>query len=100
MTDKPIRSRPLAGVHARIIDLSEPGAPPGFRVTAETLPNEQAIAAMLTAVTAMTEAALAHRYDLLSLGFAADHSLCAELDRTATQYADAASALRRQERAV
>lgn len=77
-----------------------PGPPicpaPGYRVDPCTLSDDEAFAAMRGATTRMTRAALDARLTLLGLGFADDHSLCVELDRTAAQYETAFQALRRQ----
>ena len=74
-----------------------PGIPaPGFRVTAAELSNAAAFNAMHEAISQVVDAALAARRSLLDLGFAATHSLCVNLDRTAAQYTTMHEALRRQ----
>jgi hypothetical protein len=77
-----------------------PGPPvcpqPGYRVTPCELADADAYQAMGNAANVVTEAALTARLLLLRLGFADDHSLCLELDRTATQYAVVHEAVRRQ----
>lgn len=73
-----------------------PDTQPGFRVTADTLSNEDAYQAMMVAADKVEYAALEARRDLLGLGFADSHSLCVELDRTAGQYAVVREAVRRQ----
>ena len=77
-----------------------PGPPicpaPGFRVDPCTLSDDEAFAAMWEAVNDVTKAALRARLFLLDKGFADDHSLCKELDRTAAQYTEAFHALRHQ----
>lgn len=80
-----------------------PGPPvcpqPGFRVTPCDLDDTTAITAMHQAAAGMVRAALDARLSLLQLGFATDHSLCEELDRTAAQYAVVQGVLRRQAQA-
>lgn len=78
-------------------DYEQPGnLRPGFQVSAEDLSDEQAIQAMQDTARSMQEVALAERRTLLSLGFADNHSLCLELDKTVKEYVDAFEVLRRQ----
>lgn len=77
-----------------------PGPPvcpqPGYRVTPCELDDVTAFRAMHLAAAGVITAALDNRLALLQLGFADDHSLCEELDRTAAQYAVVQEVLRRQ----
>jgi hypothetical protein len=81
---------------ARIVDMSEPNARPGFRVGLETLSNTEAWDAMADAANKMVIGALAARRSLLVLGFASTHALCKELDATARQYQIVFDAVRHQ----
>ena len=74
----------------------DPTLPPGFRVHADELSDEEAYTAMQDAASAVTTAALEARLSLLRLGFADDHSLCKRFDRTAREYASVFEAIRRQ----
>lgn len=76
--------RKPAEVH--VIDMTSPHARPGFRVGPAELSNEEAWSAMNDACNAIVEKALDVRVDLLALGFAADHSLCKELDAAARRF--------------
>jgi hypothetical protein len=80
-----------------------PGPPvcpqPGFRVTPCELSDDEALKAMHHGCGQITRAALDARLMLLQLGFADDHSLCEQFDRTAAEYAAAQAALRRQAQA-
>jgi hypothetical protein len=73
----------------------DPNLPPGFRVYPDVLSDADALAAMRAAVDELVRVALEQRYALLELGFAVDHSLCQELDRTARDYALTRDVLRR-----
>jgi len=68
----------------------------GFRVTPCELSDADALQAMHDAAGAVTKAALDGRLSLLQLGFADDHSLTLQLDRTAAEYALVQQVLRRQ----
>lgn len=59
------------------------------------LTNEQALDAMLDVARVMERHALACRYELLAIGFADNHSMCRELDRQATHWANTFLAVRR-----
>lgn len=61
--------------------------PPGFRVTAEELPDRVALAAVSEAAAVLTRVALEQRRMLLGLGFAVEHSVCQKLDETARLFA-------------
>jgi hypothetical protein len=80
-----------------------PGPPvcpqPGFRVTPCEMDDTTALEAMHQAADVVVKAALDARLGLLRLGFADDHSLTLELDRTAAQYAVVQGVLRRQAQA-
>lgn len=69
----------------------------GFTVTACELGDATALTAMHDAAAGLIRVALEARLSLLRLGFAADHSLCAQLDRTAAEYATVQGVLRRQQ---
>jgi hypothetical protein len=77
--------------------LPETSSPsPGFRVTADELSNDMALDAMRDAASDLSRTALEARLSLLRLGFADNHSLCVQLDRTAREYASVFEAIRRQ----
>lgn len=76
--------RKPAEVH--VIDMTSPDAQPGYRVGPDELSNEEAWTAMNAACNEIVESALKVRLDLLHLGFAADHSLCQELDDVARTF--------------
>jgi hypothetical protein len=90
--------RQVCEVHGDV--LAPPVCPqPGFRVTPCELSDDEALKAMHHGCGQITRAALDARLMLLQLGFADDHSLCEQFDRTAAEYAAAQAALRRQAQA-
>jgi hypothetical protein len=59
---------------------------PGFRVDSTELSNAKAIRLMHEAAATLVNSALKARLSLLHSGFAMDHSLCQQFDKTAEEY--------------
>jgi hypothetical protein len=70
-------------------------ANPGFRVGPGELSNAAAFELVWQEADRVVAVALDARRNLLACGFAADHSVCEQLDRTAREYAALAEGSRR-----